>query len=124
MTLIDRLHDALGAGAVLTEPADVASYVADWTGRFRGSALAVVRPADTEQVAAVVRLCAETGTAVVPQGGNTGLAGGATPDDTGRAVVVSLERMRRVRAVDPVADTITVEAGVVLQTLQEQARAA
>jgi FAD/FMN-containing dehydrogenase len=124
MTLIDRLRDTLGEGAVLTDPSDTASYVADWTGRFRGSALAVVRPGDAGQVAAVVRLCAEAGVSVVPQGGNTGLAGGATPDGSGETVVVSLERMRRVRAVDPVADTITVEAGVVLQTLQDEARAA
>ncbi|MFC7492647.1 MULTISPECIES: FAD-binding oxidoreductase [unclassified Nocardioides] len=118
--LIDRLHAALGDGAVLTHTDDVAPYVADWTGRFRGAAVAVVRPADTEQVAAVVRICAEVGVAVVPQGGNTGLAGGATPQ--GGEVVLSLERMRRVRAVDPVADTITVEAGVVLHTVQEAAR--
>ncbi|MDF1605131.1 FAD-binding oxidoreductase [Nocardioides sp. YIM 152315] len=122
MTLIDRLHEALGPGAVLTEPDDVASYVADWTGRFRGSPTAVVRPADTGQVAAVVGLCADAGVAVVPQGGNTGLAAGATP--RGGEVVLSLERMRRVRDVDPVADTITVEAGAVLQTVQEAARQA
>lgn len=117
MTLVDRLTDALGAGAVLTEPADVAAYTTDWTGVFRGSAAAVVRPSDTAGVAAVVRLCAEAGVAVVPQGGNTGLAGGATPDATGESIVLSLERMRRVRSLDPVADTVTVEAGLVLADL-------
>ncbi len=122
--LIDLLRDALGDGAVLTEPTDVAAYIADWTGRFVGSAGAVVRPADTAGVAVAVRLCAEAGVAIVPQGGNTGLAGGATPDASGTTVVLSLERLRRVREVDPIADTITVEAGVVLQTVQAAAAAA
>ncbi|GAA4727643.1 FAD-binding oxidoreductase [Nocardioides endophyticus] len=122
--LLDRLRSTLGDGAVLTEPADLAAYVADWTGRFVGSARAVVRPADTAGVATAVRLCTEAGVAVVPQGGNTGLAGGATPDDTGASVVLSLERLRRVRELDPVADTITVEAGVVLQAVQEAATSA
>ena len=121
--LISRLRDALGEDAVLTDPADVAAYVTDWTGRFAGAAAAVVRPADTGEVAAAVRVCAEAGVAVVPQGGNTGLVGGSVPDGTGRQVVLSLDRMRRVRAVDPVADTIVAEAGVVLQSVQEAAAA-
>ena len=86
--------------------------------------MAVVRPAGTAQVAAVVRLCAEAGVPVVPQGGNTGLAGGATPDDTGTTIVLSLERLRRVREIDTVADTITVEAGIVLQSVQDAATTA
>jgi FAD/FMN-containing dehydrogenase len=121
MTLVDQLRATLGDGAVLTDAADVAPYLSDWTGRFRGTTTAVVRPGDTAQVSATVRLCARAGVPVVPQGGNTGLAGGATPEPTGGSVVLSLERMRRVREVDPVADTITVEAGVVLHTVQEQA---
>ena len=116
-TLTDTLRDLLGDAAVLTDPADVAPYVTDWTGVFVGTAAAVVRPADTAQVAAVVRACAEAGVAVVPQGGNTGLAGGGVPDASGEQVVLVLDRMRRVRDVDPVADTITVEAGVVLHTV-------
>lgn len=122
MTLVDRLTAALGAGAVLTQPADVASYTTDWTGVFQGAAVAIVRPGDTEGVATAVRLCVEAGVAVVPQGGHTGLAGGATPDATGESVVLSLERMRRIRTLDPVADTVTVEAGLVLADLQQAAR--
>ena len=121
--LIDELTAALGRGAVLTEPDEVTAYVTDWTGRFHGSTTAVIRPVNTEQVATAVRLCARSGVAVVPQGGNTGLAGGATPDPDRPNVVVSLGRMRRVREVDPVADTITVEAGVVLADLRDSARA-
>ena len=122
-TLLDRLRNALGEGAVLTEPDDVASYITDWTGRFRGATTAVLRPGNTAEVADAVRICAEAGVAVVPQGGNTGLAGGATPAATGANVVLSLERLRRVREMDVVADAVTVEAGVVLHTVQEQARA-
>jgi len=124
MSLTDRLRDLVGDAAVLTEPAAVAPYVSDWTGAYAGRAAAVVRPADTAQVAAVVRACAEAGVAVVPQGGNTGLAAGAVPDPSGEQVVLVLDRMRRVREVDPVADTITVEAGVVLATVQQEAAAA
>ena len=96
---------------MLTERADIAAYVVDWTGTHAGRALAVVRPGSTEEVAAVVAACAEAGVAVVPQGGNTGLVGGAVPDASGSQVVLSLGRMRRVREVDPVAGTVTVEAG-------------
>lgn len=119
--LLERLRDLIGDAAVLTDPAATASYTTDWTGAFAGDALAVVRPADTAQVAAVVRACAEAGVAMVPQGGNTGLAGGGVPDGSGEQVVLVLDRMRAVREVDPVADTITVEAGVVLHTVQEEA---
>lgn len=122
--LTDRLREIVGPAAVLTEPAATAAYTTDWTGVFAGAALAVVRPASTGEVAAVVRACGEAGVAVVPQGGNTGLAGGGVPDALGEQVVVVLDRMRAVREVDPVADTITVEAGVVLHAVQEAARAA
>jgi FAD/FMN-containing dehydrogenase len=121
--LLDHLRELVGDGAVLTEPAETAPYTTDWTGAFVGAALAVVRPASTDEVAAVVRACAGAGVAVVPQGGNTGLAGGGVPDGSGEQVVVVLDRMRRVREVDPVADTITVEAGVVLHRVQEEATA-
>jgi FAD/FMN-containing dehydrogenase len=123
-TLLARLRDSLRSGAVLTEPGDLAPYVTDWTGRFSGVTSAVLRPGNTADVATAVRLCTDAGVAVVPQGGNTGLAGGATPASTGANVVLSLERMRRVLEVDPVADTITVEAGAVLATVQEAARQA
>ena len=122
MTLpLDALRDALGPDWVLTDPADVATYTTDWTGTVTGTAVAVLRPLSTQQVAACVRLCAEAGVAIVPQGGNTGLAGGAVPSPAGDQVVLSLSRMRAIRSVDPVADTITVEAGAVLATVQEAA---
>ena len=122
--LLDQLRAELGDGHVLTDPDDIASYVDDWTGMFAGTASAVVRPADTAGVVAAVRLCGEAGVAVVPQGGNTGLVGGAVPDGTGGQVVLSLGRMRRIRDVDTMADTITVEAGAILQTVQEAAASA
>ena len=122
--LLDQLRTAVGDAHVLTEPADVAAYVVDWTGTHQGRALAVVRPGSTAEVAAVVRACAETRTPVVPQGGNTGLVGGGVPDASGTAVVLSLGRMRSVRDVDPVAGTITVDAGVVLADVQAAAERA
>jgi FAD/FMN-containing dehydrogenase len=124
MNLIEQLAQTAGAAHVLTDPAAIAPYVTDWRKRYTGRAQAVVRPATTDEVAAVVRLCAQTGTPVVPQGGNTGLVGGATPDDSGRAIVLSLARINRVRAIDPVSNTITVEAGCPLQRVQEAAREA
>lgn len=122
--LTTTLREALGDGAVLTTSEETAAYTTDWTGKFSGTALAVVRPGDTAGVAATVRLCAEAGVAVVPQGGNTGLVGGGVPDASGQQVVLSLERMRGVRDVDPDAGTITVEAGAVLHSVQEAAREA
>ncbi len=103
---------------------DMARYLTDWRGRFTGKARAVLRPADTEQVAALVRLCNECRVPIVPQGGNTGLVLGSVPDDSGQAIVLSLARMNRIREVDPVNDTLTAEAGCLLQQVQEAAAAA
>ncbi len=122
--LLDRLREAVGAAHVLTDDADVAAYVVDWTGTHAGRALAVVRPGSTDEVADVVRACHDAGVPVVPQGGNTGLVGGGVPDASGEQVVLSLGRMRSVREVDPVAGTITVDAGVVLAEVQAAAAAA
>lgn len=122
--LVHDLRTALGESAVLTDAADMAAYVTDWTGSFTGTALAVVRPASTAEVATAIRLCAEAGVGVVPQGGNTGLVGGGVPDSGGDQIVLSTSRMRRVREVDPVADTLTVEAGTPLATVQEAAAGA
>ncbi|MCW2739164.1 FAD-binding oxidoreductase, partial [Nocardioides sp.] len=119
--LLARLRSAVGDDHVLTEAADVAAYVVDWTGVHEGSALAVVRPGSTSEVAQVVAACRDAGTAIVPQGGNTGLVGGGVPDGSGGQVVVSLGRMRAVRDVDPVAGTVTVDAGVVLADVQAAA---
>jgi len=120
-TLRARLDAAVGSAQVLTAPADVAPYVTDWRGRYHGRALAVVRPAGTDEVATVVRACADLGVPIVAQGGNTGQCGGATPDDTGNAVLLSLVRMNRVRAVDPANATLTAEAGVPLVAVQQAA---
>ncbi len=123
MNLLQALEAIVGAPNVLTG-ADAQPYLTDWRGRYRGAARAVVRPASTAEVAAVVRACAAARAPMVPQGGNTGLVGGGTPDGSGEAVVICLQRMNRVRAIDAANDTITVEAGCVLQAVQAAARAA
>ncbi len=124
-------HDALAGIRALVGPkgwiedaADMAPYLKEWRGQYAGQALAVVRPADTAETAAVIRLCAAAGIGVVPQGGNTGLVGGAVPGQHGRDILLSLQRLNRIRAIDPANDTLTVEAGVVLQAVQEAAAAA
>ena len=119
--LLESLRDAVGADHVLTDAADVAAYVVDWTGAHEGQALAVVRPGSTGEVAAVVAACHAAGTPIVPQGGNTGLVAGGVPDTTCTQIVLSLGRMRTIREVDPVAGTVTVEAGVVLADVQAAA---
>jgi FAD/FMN-containing dehydrogenase len=121
---LDACRAAVGASHVLTGAEDTATYLTDWRDRFTGKALAVVRPADAEQVAAVVRLCVQHGVPVVPQGGNTGLVLGGVPDASGTAIVLSLRRMKRIRAVDPVNNTITVDAGCLLVDIQQAAEAA
>jgi hypothetical protein len=88
-SLSDRLAGIVGAAHVLTDPADIAPFVTDWRGRYRGAAQCVVRPGNTAEVAAVVKACVEAGMPIVPQGGNTSLCGAATPDGEGRAVVIS-----------------------------------
>ncbi|MGG5812034.1 FAD-binding oxidoreductase [Falsiroseomonas sp. CW058] len=116
--LLDRLHALLGPRGLLTEPGDIAPHLSDWRGLYRGAALAVARPADAAEVAAVVRLCAEGGTPITVQGGNTSMVGGATPDESGRHLVLSLARLNRIRDLDPVDMTMTAEAGVVLKAAQ------
>ena len=118
--LLDQLRAAVGPGQVLTD-GDLSAYLNDWRKRWRGRALAVVRPGSTAEVAAVVRACAAAGVSLVPQGGNTGLVGGGVPDDTGTQVLLSLQRMNRVRAIDAANLAITVEAGCVLQAVQQAA---
>ncbi|CAN7652264.1 FAD-binding oxidoreductase [Pseudorhodoferax sp. LjRoot39] len=122
-TLIETLAGIVGAAHVLTGE-DASGYEQDWRRRAQGRALCVVRPGSTQEVAAVVQACAAARVSIVPQGGNTGLVAGSVPDDTGTQVVLSLRRMAAVRAVDAHNMTITVEAGCILQTLQEAADAA
>jgi FAD/FMN-containing dehydrogenase len=114
------LRSIVGEPNVLTGT-DAAPYLTDWRKRFTGQAQAVVRPASTQEVAAIVTLCAQTHTPIVPQGGNTGLVGGATPDTTGNAIVLSLARMNKIRSIDTANNTLMAEAGCVLQTVQEAA---
>ena len=113
--------DAVGATHVLTAPEDQAPYLTDWRKRYSGRARAVLRPANAGEVRALVQLCNAHGVPIVPQGGNTGLCGGATPDMEGRSVVISLQRMQRVRAVDAINNTITVDAGCILANVQQAA---
>ncbi len=121
--LIAELVGIVGATQVLTDPADIAPFVTDWRGRYRGAAQCVVRPGNTAEVAAVVKACVEAGVPIVPQGGNTSLCGAATPDESGQAVVISLSRLNRIPTVDPKNNTILVEAGCTLAAVQEAARA-
>jgi FAD/FMN-containing dehydrogenase len=122
MSLLQALRAVVGEAHVLAG-ADASPYLTDWRRRYQGRAQAVVRPASTAEVSAVVRACAAARVPMVGQGGNTGLVGGGTPDSSGTAVVISLQRLNRVRAVDTANDTITVEAGCVLQAVQQAARA-
>jgi FAD/FMN-containing dehydrogenase len=121
--LLDALRDLLGPAQLLSG-ADAAPFERDWRKRYAGRALAVARPGSTAEVAALLKLCAAHGVSVVPQGGNTGLVGGSTPDDSGAQLLLSLTRLNRVREIDAANLTMTVEAGCVLQAVQEAAAAA
>jgi FAD/FMN-containing dehydrogenase len=120
---LDRCRDILGPAHVLAG-ADAEPFLTDWRGRFTGRARAVVLPADTAQVAAIVQACAEQRVPIVPQGGRTGLVLGSVPDASGSAIVLSLRRMNRIRAVDAANRTITVDAGCLLHDVQQAAQAA
>ena len=121
--MIDSLRSAF-SGKLLTEPHDVAPFLIDWRKTWHGTALAVAIPDSVEDVAGVVRWCVAHAVAIVPQGGNTGQSGGSVPRDTGRNLVLSLTRLNRIRAIDPANNTMTVDAGCVLQTVQDAATAA
>src|SRR5215475_3864596 len=124
MGLIDTLQAALPPGTLLTEPEAMAPYLLDWRKLYRGRALCVARPRETAEVARIVAAAAAAGVAIVPQGGNTGLTGASVPLETGDSILLSLERMDRVRSIDAANYTITVEAGCILQQVQEAAAAA
>jgi FAD/FMN-containing dehydrogenase len=119
-SLLDALRAAVGDRHVLGD-GDLSAWELDWRKRYRGRARAVVRPGSTGEVAAVVRACAAHGASIVPQGGNTGLVGGSVPDDSGTQVLLSLTRMNRIREIDAANLTMTVDAGCILQTVQERA---
>jgi FAD/FMN-containing dehydrogenase len=118
--LLAHLRAICGDAHVLTDQ-DLSAYERDWRGRAQGQARCVVRPGSTTEVAAVVKACAAAGAPMVPQGGNTGLVMGSTPDDSGREVVLSLQRLNAVRSLDAANATLTVEAGCVLERLQQVA---
>lgn len=118
---LDGCRAAIGASQVLTDSNDVAGYLTEWRQRFTGKAIAVVRPGTTDEVATIVRLCNQFKVPIVPQGGNTGLVLGSVPDESGTAILMSLTRLNRVRKVDTINNTMTVEAGCVLEHIQNVA---
>jgi FAD/FMN-containing dehydrogenase len=125
--MLDAAAETLRAvyrGRLLVDPVDTAPFLTDYRRRWTGRALAVAEPSSTAEVSQLVRWCAEHEVAAVPQGGNTGLSGGAVPSDSGRSLVISLRRLDRIRALDPVNNTITVEAGVTLARAQQAAEGA
>lgn len=115
------LSEITGAGGLLVEESDIEPFLHDQRGKYHGKACAVGLPASTEQVSAIVRLCNQEGVSIVPQGGNTGLVGGSVPDESGRSLILSLKRMNRIRQLDARNFTLTVEAGCILQDIQEAA---
>jgi FAD/FMN-containing dehydrogenase len=122
--IMEALRAIVGERGLVASPADLENYNVDWRHVFKGQARCAVLPRTTDEVAGVVRLCASQGIGIVPHGGNTGLSGGATPDGSGRQVVLSLARMRAIRDIDVLGETMEVEAGCILQTAQEAAAAA
>ena len=120
-TFLQQLAQILDQKYILTHDQDKAPYLTDWRKRFTGKALAIVLPGSTAEVAKIVQICAEHHIAIVPQGGHTGFCGGATPDSSGNQIVLNLKRMNRIHGIDIANQTITVEAGCILQTIQENA---
>ena len=118
-SFIEKLVTIVGHAYVLRENLD--AYTIDWRKKYAGKALAVAKPKTTAQVSAIVCLCCEYGVSIVPQGGNTGLVGGGVPDETGTQLIVNVSRMNAIRNIDLINNTLTVEAGCVLQTIQELA---
>ncbi len=121
IALIEALAGIVGPAHCLTEAKATAPYLTDWRGIYKGSALAILMPAETAQVQAIMAIARQHRLAIVAQGGNTGMAGAATPDDSGRAILLSLRRMNRVRGIDALNNTIEVEAGCLLAEVQAAA---
>src|SRR5215210_6712302 len=122
--LIDRAARTLGPKAVITDPAEIEPWVSDWRGRVHGSSPAMLAPASTEEVVEIVRLAAEHHVPLVPQGGNTGMAAGATPPADGSAILLSMRRMNRIRSISAEGRLAVAEAGVILADLHERAHEA
>ena len=123
-SLLRQLAERLGPNGYTADAADMAPWLTDWRGRYHGAAAAMLSPASTDEVSEIVRLCADAKAAIVPQGGNTSMAGGATPDASGGALLLSMRRMNRIRSVSPEANLATCEAGVILSNLHDAAAAA
>ena len=119
--LLQRLEAVVGAAGIVTDLAELAFHSNDWRGLFPGKPLCVLRPSSVRDLASAVRICAQARRPVIPQGGNTSMVAGATPDASGRQVVISLGKLNRIRDIDPVNMTMTVEAGVVVQAARQAA---
>jgi FAD/FMN-containing dehydrogenase len=122
--LLARFASIVGEQYALRSPAEIAPFLIEPRGKFFGITPVVLRPGTVAEISAILKLADETRTAIVPQGGNTGLVGGQVPDNSGTQIVVSLSRLNRIREVDPEGDTITVEAGVILADVQAAAEKA
>ena len=122
--LIERLQEIVGSGGWTSDPQELQPHLTEWRGVYEGRALIMVKPRTTDEVVAIVRACADYNTAIVPQGGNTSMCGGAVPDASGEQVILNLSRMNRVLDVDAGNFSMTVQAGCLLATAQEAARAA
>ncbi|AQR73979.1 FAD-binding oxidoreductase [Sphingomonas sp. LM7] len=121
--LVETILQRFGTKAATTDAETIAPWLSDWRGRYHGQAPALLSPGSTEEVAAIIGLAAQAGVAVVPQGGNTGMVGGATPSPDGSALLLSLRRMNRIRALSPVSNLAVAEAGVILADLRGAAEA-
>ena len=122
--LLDRLGRRLGPKGFTTDAGDMAPWLSDWRGRYHGRSAALLSPASREEVVEIVRLCAAEKVPLVPQGGNTSMVGGATPDESGDSLLLSLRRMKRIRSIEPAANLAVCEAGVILAELHDSAAAA
>ena len=119
--LLDELKAIVGDGAWTTDPSELVPHLTEWRDRYEGSTPLMVSPSSTREVAAIVRACAQAGTPMVPQGGNTGLCGGAIPDERGGEILISLRRLDRIRSLSPLDYSMVVEAGCILSDLQRAA---
>ncbi len=122
-SLLAALEEQLGPKGYSADADTMAPWLTDWRGKYHGRAAAMLSPATTEEVAAIVRLCAEADVALVPQGGNSGMVGGATPDASGDQILLSLRRMNRTRRIDKTSQLAVVEAGVILEIFHNEALA-
>jgi FAD/FMN-containing dehydrogenase len=124
MALIERLQEIVGSGGWTSDPLDLQPHLTEWRGVYEGRTPIMLKPRSTDEIVAIVHACAENNTAIVPQGGNTGMCGGAIPDESGKQVILNLSRMNRIRDVDAGNFSMTVEAGCILAAAQEAAKAA